>query len=265
MGKVERILMAGFKTHVATSTLVGGAYALAGHFGWDIPTTNCVLAAGLCSVSGMLPDLDSDSGVPARETMAFFAAVVPILMIDRFQQLGWSNQTIAVAGGLIYLAVRFGIGEIFRRYTVHRGMWHSLPAALSAGLLAFLICSCEDLTLRVFQAAAVVLGFTTHLVLDELWSFKFRRGLLQRKQSAGTALKLWSRRPWANVSTYGKLLALSAMAVSDPILMQHFGYQDHPFARTARHWAKEAVKQAEQQPTSRLIPLEEVFRELRKP
>jgi hypothetical protein len=228
--------MAGFKTHITTSTVLGIGYGVAGFHFLEAPLTTCMLSAGLCGASGMLPDLDSDSGIPVRETIAFSAAVIPILMIDRFQQLGWTHEMMAFAGGLIYLVVRFGIGAIFKRYTVHRGMWHSIPAALSVGLLAFLICSCEDTTFRLFKSGAVLLGFMSHLILDEIWSVEMRRGRLRLKRSAGTALKLWSRRPWANISTYGKLIALIAIAFSDPIVMNHFATEDHPVPEVARDW-----------------------------
>ena len=62
---------------------------------------------------------------------------------------------------------------------------------------------------------------------------------------AGTAVKLWSKRPWANVSTYAKLIALLALAVSDPILMEHFGYRNHPVPNTARQWMDRALEQGE--------------------
>ena len=160
--------MADFKTHITTSCAVGAGYGVAGYVllgPTALPT--CVLSAGLCGLAGMLPDLDSDSSVPVRETMAFAAAVVPMLMIDRFQAMGWSHETIVLAGGLLYCGVRFGVSALIKRYTVHRGMWHSLPAAAIFGLLAFLICSCNDMTLRLFKTGAVVLGFMVHLILDE--------------------------------------------------------------------------------------------------
>ena len=119
---------------------------------WDTVTgfrpESCLLATGLCSVSGILPDLDSDSGVPYRESVAFISAFIPLLLIQRFQHLGWSRENIVLAAALIYIGMRFGVAEIFRRYTVHRGMWHSLPAAASVGLLTFLISDDQNLLLR---------------------------------------------------------------------------------------------------------------------
>lgn len=226
--------MAGFKTHITTSTVVGMGYGAAGYLAYDMPLPVATIAAGLCGVSGMLPDVDSDSGVPVRETTAFAAAVIPMLMLDRLQHLGLGHESIVIVGASIYILVRFGVGAVLKRYTVHRGMWHSIPAAAIAGLVAFLICSCPEFEIRMFKVGAVVLGYLIHLLLDELYSIDFRRGRIRFKKSSGTALKFWGGSLWGNVSTYGKLVLLVALAVGDPILMERFGYPDTDFHRTAR-------------------------------
>ena len=232
--------MADFKTHIGTSTVLGIGYGAAGHYYLGLPPSTCALAAGLCSVSGMLPDLDSDSGVPVRETVSFAAAIVPMLMIDRFMSMGLNHESIALAGGLIYLIVRFGIGGLFKRYTVHRGMWHSIPAAVSAALLAFLACSCEDMNSRLFKASAVGIGFLSHLLLDELWSVSFKRFVPRLKKSSGTAFKLWGDNRWANFSTYAKLALLMVLALGDPLLMNWLGYHDHGLPQFADKWVMES-------------------------
>lgn len=238
--------MADFKTHITTSTVIGVGYGVAGYTALELPPATCILGAGLCSLAGMLPDLDSDSGVPVRETMAFAAAIVPLLMVDRFAHLGWSFETMVLAGAGIYLGIRFGVAEIFRRYTVHRGMWHSLPAAVTAGLLAFLICSCSDEMARYFKAVAVFVGFLSHLVLDEFWSVSLRWGRLRFKKSFGTALKLWSRSTWANVSTYAKLLILAFAAFYDPVAMERFERYRAEAQQNARDLLEQARQDAQQ-------------------
>ncbi|MHB0955647.1 MAG: metal-dependent hydrolase [Pirellulaceae bacterium] len=224
--------MADFRTHMTASTLVGIGVAGVGHR-LGIPAESCVLAAGLCSVAGMLPDLDSNAGVPFRESVAFISAFVPLLLIQRFQHMGWNRETIVLAAALIYLGMRFGVAEVFRRYTVHRGMWHSIPAAASIGLLAFLITEDENVVLRVYWALAAVIGFLTHLVLDEIYSVDFRG--VRLKKSWGTALKVWSSSGmWPNVSTYGKLAVLIFLAWIDPTWATSPSAQDRVPMRTAR-------------------------------
>jgi len=230
--------MAGFKTHITTSTVLGIGYGAAAWGLYDVPLPTCTLAAGLCSVSGMLPDIDSDTGVPFRESMAFAAAVIPMMMIDRFASLGWMPETMVLVGGLIYIAIRFGLAELLRRYTVHRGMFHSIPAAIIAGQVAFLVLACEDLNQRYYKAGAVVIGFMSHLVLDEIYSIQFKRGRIGLKKSFGTAVKFWGHRSlWANVSTYAKVIVLTYVVLRDPVWMDDL----EPHKGQVHHMADQMV------------------------
>ena len=234
--------MAGFKTHITVSTVLGAGYGLGAWWAFGVPEPTCALAAGLCSVSGMLPDIDSDSGVPFRESMAFAAAVVPMLMIERFAHLGWVPETMVLVGGLIYLAIRFGLATLLRKYTVHRGMFHSIPAALIAGQVAFLVCADDNLELRYYKAVAVVVGFLSHLLLDELYSIEWYRGRIRLKKSFGTAMKFWGTRSlWANVSTYGKLILLTYVVLRDPVWMDKLGPYKDPVHHMADGMADQVI------------------------
>lgn len=227
--------MAGYKTHITTSTIVGVGYGAGAYLLFGVPAPTCLLAGGLCSVSGMLPDLDSQSGTPVREGSALAAAVVPMLMIDRFQHMGWTNEMIAVAGGAIYLAIRWALPYLLGKFSKHRGMWHSFPACAIAGLLAFLVCSGTTVDVRLFKASAVVLGFMSHLVLDEIWAMDFSKGGIKFKSSFGTAMKFYSKSAWANVSTYGKLAAVIVLAIGDPFMMDTYNvYPNRDVNQTAR-------------------------------
>jgi membrane-bound metal-dependent hydrolase YbcI (DUF457 family) len=218
--------MADFKTHMAVSTATGVALAAAGYqagMSWD----TCAVAGCLCSVSGMLPDLDSDSGRPLREATAMGAAVVPMLMAERLQQLSLNHDTMVLIAVVSYLLIRFLVAEIFRRYTVHRGMWHSLPAAATCGMVAFLVISSEDIGIRLFKTAAVVLGFLSHLILDEVWSVDFKRGSYTFKQSFGTALKLWGNKRSANLVSYALLVIVGVLVYQDQGFMQKYHLNPH--------------------------------------
>jgi membrane-bound metal-dependent hydrolase YbcI (DUF457 family) len=206
--------VADFKSHITGSTLVGIGYGYWGVTTQAMSIESGIVAGGLCAVSGMLPDLDSDSGIPLRETSMFIAAVMPMLMIDRFRDLGLSHEAMAVAAMLVYIAIRFVAVEFFKRYTVHRGMWHSLPAAAVAGLIAYLVMPCQSEAVRVYKTLAVVLGFTVHLVMDEIWSVDTSGGI-RFKKSFGTALKFFSDSALANLSVYGKLFLLIYLAWGD--------------------------------------------------
>jgi hypothetical protein len=206
--------MAGFKMHITTSTVCGAAYGATAALAYDVPLPSCILAGGLCSVSGMLPDLDSGPGVPLRESVAFAAAVVPMLMLHRFRRWGLEPESMVLAGAALYLFIRFGVGRLLRSLTVHRGMFHSIPALAIVGQLTYLICSPENEWIRLFYVGGVLLGFSSHLVLDEIWSIDFSH--LRLKSSFGTAIKFWSDCWWANLAAYANVIILAMVMVQDP-------------------------------------------------
>ena len=155
----------------------------------------------------MLPDLDSGPGAPLHESMAFAAAVVPVMLIHHLLQMGFSHEMIILICAGLYLLIRFGGVELLKFFTEHRGMFHSLPAAAIFGEIAYLLAS-GDTNLRLYKAGAVVLGYMSHLFLDEVYSFEWSHGRLRLKSSFGTALKIFGHGWWPNISAYAKLAIL---------------------------------------------------------
>ena len=93
-------------------------------------------------------------------------------------------------------------------------MWHSVPAAIIAGLIAYLVMPCPSDALRLYKSLAVVLGFVVHLVMDELWSVDTSGGI-RFKKSFGTALKFFGTDGLANFTVYSKLILLLVLAWED--------------------------------------------------
>jgi hypothetical protein len=131
-------------------------------------------------------------------------------------------------------------------------MWHSIPAALTAAMIAALIVSGAEFEQRLFKIVAVLLGYLTHLTLDEIYSVEAKRGRIRLKKSFGTALKFWSNSRWANISTYAKLILFGALAIGDPVYTQHFGRPEGEVHRMARE-AMESVLQATDDATTSTI------------
>lgn len=229
--------MANFQTHITTSTVLGIAYGTTAHFVFGMDVSHCFVAGGLCSVAGMLPDLDSASGIPQREMLSFVSVIIPMLMLERFRTLGWTAEHMVFVSALIYVLLRFVLGNIFKRYTKHRGMWHSIPAAMLAGMVTFLVCLSPDLGIRLFKSWAVVIGFVSHLMLDEIYSVDWRGKSIRIKRSFGTALKFYSEKNmWANISTYGKLLLVGFLIATDSQLMEYLGQAPLDVNFSARDW-----------------------------
>lgn len=223
--------MAGFRMHVTTSTVLGCGYAGIGHAAYGVPLDSAVVGGAMCGFAGMLPDLDSDYGVPLRETMAFTAAIVPMLLVGRFQSLALSHDEMVLAAVSLYLVVRFGITNMIRKYTVHRGMFHSIPAALIFTGLAFLLTGAAPLEIRCFKAGGVLAGFMSHLILDEIYAVEWQGGQWRFKKSFGTALKFWSDDGWANFSTYAKLVIVGMLVLSEPTVLARIETNHPGFAQ----------------------------------
>ena len=234
--------MAGFKTHVTFSSAIGCGYAVVGSgMGFDLSTS--LVAGGLCGVAGMLPDVDSDSGVPRREALGFAAAIVPMLLVSRFRQFDLGHDQMVLAAALLYFGIRFTAANLIGRWSVHRGMWHSIPAILIFAGLAFLISGGDDIFARYLKASAVAIGSFSHLLLDEIYSVDTTGVVPRFKKSFGTAIKMWGKDPWANFSVYVKLALVAAAIMLEPSVLQRIELRNPELAGRLSNYA-ERVREA---------------------
>ena len=206
--------MAGFRTHVTVSTVCGLAYgASLKPMGFD-PAT-CFLAAGVTGVGGMLPDLDSDSGIPVRELSALAGAVLPMLLVPRLENADFGHEGTTAAVVVLYFLIRYGGSRLVKQWSVHRGMFHSVPAMVIAGLAVYLAYDCEHLVIRLALAAGVMIGFLSHLVLDEIYSVDFNGVRVRLNAFAGSAVKFFSPSWLGTAMCYTILGLLSWLAIRD--------------------------------------------------
>lgn len=202
--------MASYRGHLTFAGLLGAGYGslalLEGRWDWR----PALIAAGLTTLGGLLPDLDSDSGVPVRELFGFCAAAAPILLFERVKsRCQQSTEQTLVVLSTVYLFIRYLLSYLFKHFTVHRGMFHSVPAVLIAGLTAYLLYPSDDARLRLFLSGAIMLGYLSHLVLDEIYSVDFLGARLHLNKYAGSALKLFSKSWPATLTTYLVLVFLA--------------------------------------------------------
>lgn len=197
--------MASYRGHLAFSSLLGVASAGWTASQWHMDWGPIVLGAGLTTLGGLLPDLDSGSSVPVRELFGLAAAVTPFLLLRLVLSQGFSmEQTLVILSG-VHLLIRYGARALLGKLTVHRGMFHSIPAMLVAGLLVLLAYHGPDSRIRLYLAGSVMLGYLSHLVLDELCAVDLMGAKLHPKKYAGSPLKLFSSSLPATVTTYGLL------------------------------------------------------------
>ena len=190
--------MADFTTHVGVA-VCGGALAAALGFQaglWPLASAPALVA--LCGLGGIMPDIDADNSRSVRAIFTLLAGLTAfsafVLLLPYLAGAG----LLAAAAGL-YIGIRYVISHIFKRFTRHRGIWHSL---LAVALVASL-CTVASFQLFMqppiqawYQGFAICTGMLIHLLLDECYSVDLKGNRVKR--SFGTALKLYNyRAPFA--------------------------------------------------------------------
>jgi hypothetical protein len=207
--------MASYRGHLMCSAALGAVCGGLAAWQLRLDWLPALLGAGLTAAGGLLPDLDSASGVPRRVTCTLLSVGVPLLLLRRLLHHAVPLEQTVVLVALAYVVIRYGLSHLFKRLTVHRGMFHSVPAMLIAGLAVFLLDHGSDLKVRLFLAGGVMVGFLSHLVLDEICSVDFMGLKPHLKKSAGSALKLASKSWPATLTCYAILAALAFLTWRD--------------------------------------------------
>ncbi|MDM8546765.1 metal-dependent hydrolase [Candidatus Venteria ishoeyi] len=182
--------MANFKMHLGVAAIGSGMVA-----------TLC-LGAGLASVQevailsllgtigGLLPDIDLDHSTPTRLMFTALGLLLAFLAMF-FKAAHYSVLELWLVWGATYLAVRYLAWRMFSDLTSHRGIFHSLAAALFFCFLGTAIAYHQFDAPRLtawLVGFFLLLGYIIHLALDEIYSVDFENRRLKR--SFGTALKL---------------------------------------------------------------------------
>ncbi|WP_291164843.1 metal-dependent hydrolase [Hyphomicrobium sp.] len=186
--------MANFTTHIAIGTVVTGALATL-TLAADVVAPQNLVAVTLAGVLGsVLPDIDLKDSRPSRAMFAglaiFFSFAV---LFNAATEFSIAELWVLWLGTL--LVVRYGLHAIFHRISVHRGIWHSILAAVfssvaTAIVFRYLLGKPEGVSW--LAAAFMFVGYITHLTLDEIYSVDVMDTRI--KSSFGTALKFFDRR-----------------------------------------------------------------------
>src|SRR5207302_710764 len=81
-----------------------------------------------------------------------------------------------------------------------------------AGLLVYLVFPSTDLMLRLYLGGGVMLGFLSHLVLDEFYAVDFNGVRVKFNKFSGSAVKFGSHSWMATLATYTLLVGLGYLA-----------------------------------------------------
>jgi len=206
--------MAGYQTHITVSGALGVGYGAASVLVAGFTPVEGALAGALTWFSGMLPDLDSDSGRPVREVFSLLAAFTPFAMMGHLMQWGHGdNETAVLLAIVLYVVIRYGGQFVLNRVSVHRGMFHSIPAMIIAAEIAFLAFRTSTLSAKLLMAGGVALGFFSHLLLDEIYSVEWSGVHVRLNKFAGSAVKFVGKSVGPNLITYSLLMVLTYAAL----------------------------------------------------
>jgi membrane-bound metal-dependent hydrolase YbcI (DUF457 family) len=204
--------MASYRGHLMLSVPLGVGYAVYGVWNGIDPLT-AGIAAVVTGVGGLLPDLDSDSGVPVRLLFTALAVGIPGILLVRHLSVGLPGLNILLALVAVGLFIRYGVSALFKKITVHRGMFHSIPAVFISGLVAFLLYHDRLPINRIVIAGGTMIGFFSHLVLDHLCNYSGGTRF-KPKLHAGPVLKLASTSRLATCTAYALLAILMYAAAT---------------------------------------------------
>jgi hypothetical protein len=203
--------MANFTTHIAIGTVVSGALATL-TLAADVVAPENLVAVTLAGVLGsVLPDIDLKESRPSRAMFAglaiFFSFAV---LFNAATKFSIAELWILWLGTLV--AVRYGLHILFHRVSVHRGIWHSILAAVFSAVATAIIFNRvlgKPEGVAWLAGAFMFAGFITHLTLDEIYSVDVMDTRI--KSSFGTALKLFDRRHIAASLAMASATALAIM------------------------------------------------------
>ncbi|MBF0132646.1 MAG: metal-dependent hydrolase [Magnetococcales bacterium] len=198
--------MAGFRVHFVTAAGMGGVVGTTLLQGGILEPQGVVIGFFLATLGGLLPDVDADHSTLLGTGMTMVALTVSFLVLFRYSD----HHTVLELLGLwlaCYLLFKWVVFGIVTRLTIHRGLFHSLPAAVLAGFLTIMVL--HHLfgwanRLSWLGGGFVLLGYVLHLLLDEMASLNVF-GIQGVRHSLGSAFK-W-RSPDL-IPTLGVYLAL---------------------------------------------------------
>lgn len=164
---------------------------------------------GLGTLGSLLPDLDANHSVPTRVGSVLLAIVLAFAAVLLLAETFPSVVELAAIWLISFLSLRALVFTLLTRFTIHRGVFHSLPAVALVGMLTAILAThlLRQPPLRAWLAGSfVAVGYLVHLMLDELYSVNLFGTHIRR--SLGTACKLWSTSPAATLGLYLACIAL---------------------------------------------------------
>jgi LexA-binding, inner membrane-associated putative hydrolase len=207
-------IMANFPTHILVGTVVAGSLATLTLAADVIAPENLVAVTLAGCVGSVLPDIDLKDSRPSKALFAGLAIFFSFALLFHFApHLSILEMWSLWIGTLLF--VLFGLQKLFHKYAVHRGVWHTIAAALvcsfATAIFFYYVLGRPD-GVGWLAAGFMFIGYLTHLTLDEIYSVDVLGAHI--KKSFGTALKFVDMR--YKIATAAMLAAGAALLLIVP-------------------------------------------------
>ena len=199
--------MANFNMHLNSAAIVSGisAATLASEHMIDMKTAFYCFFAGI--FGGILPDVDHNNAIPVRIIQFILSNLVAFLVVYNYLS---ELKILEIVG--LWLGI-YGLFEIvfflFKKFTTHRGIIHSIPMGILFGFITILFLKNIlhfALIKSYYIGIFIFIGYLTHLLLDEIYSVDLTGNRI--KKSFGSALKLFSKNKIINLVVYSLIIFL---------------------------------------------------------
>ncbi|MBE2295748.1 MAG: metal-dependent hydrolase, partial [Phycisphaerales bacterium] len=124
--------MADFNTHLLGAMAVSGIAATVLTMTEIFPHQAVVGYFILGVIGGLLPDIDSPTSIPIRIALMTLAVAAGFLLVFTFGRRYSLVELLALWLGC-FLLIRISLFKLLNRFTVHRGLIHSIPAGIGFG------------------------------------------------------------------------------------------------------------------------------------
>lgn len=200
--------MPNFKTHSDLGVVAGySSGALSLYF-----LDKSISLSGIIFLStyagSIFPDIDSDNSRTINivfnilSVLGGFMAI--ILMLDSKLKYAF------LVPPSVYIFIKFIFSKIFKYYSRHRGIYHSIPMAALLSLLIFHFSSLKFGEIFGFAiGVSFLFGYLLHLILDEMFSlYDYDQKKFAIKRSLGTAFSLKGMNKYTTSFVYISVFAL---------------------------------------------------------
>lgn len=185
--------MANFKTHLKVSS---GVSIIVGLLIYTIGVVSEMQAVYLILfgiLGGIFPDIDSPHSHSVPWVFNTFGIIIGSIFV--FQAMATIGVLLSVLIGFtLYRAISSYVRLLVAKYSIHRGLFHSIPSSILSGLLVVIFTNIFIINPDIpwLMGIFMTTGYLIHLLLDELYSIDLVGCRIKR--SFGSAMSLFSRK-----------------------------------------------------------------------